>query len=155
MHLEANGLLHTDNIIEKTALFIVFQPRIQATLDAAAAAWNVHQMRTTGHKSPQVIWHLSRTEALRKGYWHEDPGDDLFTASDPLYGVDGQGPLPSDAVMEEELVEGIRIHDDARLKQARILLAGVDLERDDGNRGMDVYQEVVRRLEELWDQWAA
>lgn len=145
--------------IERTALFLVYHGRIQASLDRAARAWNTHQMRTEHQKTPLVMWHLSRTEAIRLGYWHSDPGDDFETASDPLYGVQGEGPLPHDPTpdfqpdAEDEIAQGIRINDDARLEKARELLPGIDFDRVDGNHGMNVYQEVVRGLLALQEEW--
>lgn len=150
-HLEAHGLLDIEDPIQKIALFLVYQPRIQAMLDAAAAAWNSHQLRTEGHNSPQVLWHLSRSEGMRQGYWNEDPGDDILTASDPLYGVDGEGPLPPNPTAEEEIEAGIREHDDTLLDQIRESLPDLDFEREDGNRGMNVYQQTVRALQESLD----
>lgn len=153
-HLEECGLLDMRNLVEKTALFLVYQPRIQATLDAAASAWNSHQLRSEAHNSPQVLWHLSKTEAEHQGYWNTDPGDDIVTATDPLYGVDGEGPLPPDAMLaEEEMDAGLRVHDDARLQKARELLPDINFGREDGNRGMNVYQQVVRALQEVLDEW--
>lgn len=154
-HLEELGFLNMDNEIDRTALFLVFQPRIQKTLDAFAAAWNVHKLRTEQNRSPQVIFHLSRAEGQRLGWWTnaKDCGDDLDTASDPFYGVEGAGPLPEDYTVEEEMDEGIRVHDDARLAQACELLSGIDFYRDDSNRGMDVYQEVVAGLHAVQDEW--
>lgn len=145
MHLEAEGHLDMDNPIHRIALFLVYYDRIQASLNRAAAAWNKHGMRTEKGKSPQIMWHLSRCEATRLGYW-EDPGDGIDIASDFYYGVDGQGPIPSAEELEDEMDSGVRMHDDAVLAKARSLLGDIDLNRNDRNRGMDVYLEVAERL---------
>lgn len=147
MHLEKYGHLNMEDAIHRTALFLVYQPQVQAALHRATNAWNVHHIRTEQANSPQVLWHLSRSKALRLGYW-EDPGDAVALASDPYYGVDGQGPMPPPDDVEGEMDEGVRVHDDAHLEAAARLIAarGIDLGRNDGNRSMDVYREVVDAL---------
>lgn len=153
------GLLDMHDEIERTALFLVYQKRIQTRLDAFAAAWNVHGLRSEQNRSPQVIFHLSRAEGQRLGWWTnaKDCGDDIETVMDPLYGVGGEGPLPedflSDLTTEEEMDEGLRVHDDERLKKAHDLLPEIDFNREDGNHGMDVYQEVVAGLHAVQDEW--
>lgn len=149
-----HGLLNMDNDIDKTALFLVYSRRIQSRLDAFLLAWNRHGLRTEQNRSPHVIFHLSRSEGQRLGWWTDaDYGDTIEDASDPLYGVDGVGPVPEILTAEEEIGEGIRVHDDERLKKAQILLPGIDFEREDGNRGMDVYQEVVTALYAVQADW--
>ena len=48
------------------------------------------------NKTPIAIFELSRQAAITRSYWTGDPGDDYPTASDPMYGFDGE------ALMTEE-----------------------------------------------------
>ncbi|KAJ7303710.1 hypothetical protein DFH08DRAFT_825643 [Mycena albidolilacea] len=79
--------------IDRVCLYVVFQPRIQASLDETRISWNLHRMRTENHKSPRAIYELSREKAINRGYWIGDPGDDLATALHPSYGKDSNEPL--------------------------------------------------------------
>ncbi|KAK6993144.1 hypothetical protein R3P38DRAFT_3425961 [Favolaschia claudopus] len=99
-YLEKNDLLDMENPVHSACLFLVFKRRIQAALDRARDAWNHHRMRTQHDKTPIAIYELSRTAAITRGYWTGDPGDDMDAASDPLYGFDGDAPLPPSGLPE-------------------------------------------------------
>ncbi|KAK6993145.1 hypothetical protein R3P38DRAFT_2800892 [Favolaschia claudopus] len=99
-YLEKNDLLDMENPVHSACLFLVFKRRIQAALDRARDAWNHHRMRTQHDKTPIAIYELSRTAAIIRGYWTGDPGDDMDAASDPLYGFDGDAPLPPSGLPE-------------------------------------------------------
>jgi hypothetical protein len=68
IHLEELGLLEMDSPIDRVCLYIVLQPRIQASLDETRTSWNLHKMRTANHKSPRAIYELSREKAVNRGY---------------------------------------------------------------------------------------
>ncbi|KAJ7104728.1 hypothetical protein C8R44DRAFT_746407 [Mycena epipterygia] len=87
------------------------------------------------------------------GYWTGDAGD-TRTEMNELYGVDGEGPAPQNDNDPTERMEqptmpqaqreaGLIVNDDDELKLAATLLEGFDLNRDDGNWGIDVYCEAV------------
>lgn len=154
--MQKSGILHMVDLIEKTALFLVYQPRIQASLSEAADAWNSHGLRTEGYRSPTRLYGLSRLLAKRLGYWDKDPGDSLEVASDPLYGIEEADLGPTYATPEEEMAAGVRIHDEARLNEARELLQelDIDLDREDERWGVGVYLEVVAALRRLADDSA-
>ncbi|KAK6984052.1 hypothetical protein R3P38DRAFT_2536338 [Favolaschia claudopus] len=157
-YLEQNDLLDMENPVHSACLFLVFQPRIQAALDRARDAWNHHRLRTQHDKTPIAIYELSRTAAITRGYWTGDPGDDLNAASDPLYGFDGDAPLPPSGLDEpleraeqptgtaEERAGGILVNGDEDLAAAAELLGDFDCGRDDGNWGIEVYCEAVVRM---------
>ncbi|KAF7377166.1 Type B [Mycena sanguinolenta] len=94
MHLEEIGLLDMESLIDRVCLYIVFQPRIQASLDETLGSWNLHKLCTANNKSPRAIYELSHEKAINHGYWTGDPGDDLVTALDPSYAEDSNEPLP-------------------------------------------------------------
>lgn len=92
---------------QRAALFLVFQPRIQDSLDRTQAAWNYHMIGSAGNKTPVGMFELSQATAITEGYWTGDPGNSLVNAEDPLYGCDGEaGPLlqnsPEDTNVEED-----------------------------------------------------
>jgi hypothetical protein len=163
MYLEEIGLLDMDNKHQRICLYIVYQPRIQASLDRTIASWNRHRLRTEHNKSPMAIYELSRERAQTRGYWHSDPGDDLNTASDPTYGQeDGQLPpldeLASDPShgdyapfngSEEEREAGIFVNEDEEIEEGRKFFSeqGFDCTRDDTNWGIDVFCEAVMLMQ--------
>jgi hypothetical protein len=160
MQLERRGLLDMENLVHRLSLFVVYQPRIQASLERSIRAWNGHKIRTEGNRTPDAIWNLSRQTAMQRGYWTGDPGDDVTTATAAEYGVDPGAPpvpqaelpadpLPSDRIDDTTLGSeamknaGLMINEDEEVELARQILAGLDVEREDENWGMDVYQEAV------------
>ncbi|KAJ6504971.1 hypothetical protein C8R45DRAFT_817521 [Mycena sanguinolenta] len=162
-HLEEIDLLDMENPVHRSCLFLVFQPRIQASLNRTRDAWNHHKIRTAGHRTPIAIFELSRETAIRRGYWTGDNGDDLETVADPLYGYDGDASHPpradqqdepdctSDepAGIEAEREAGICINDDEELEYARAQMGDFDFSRDDENWGIDVYCEAVVLLSSI------
>ena len=158
IHLEECGLLDMDNVIHRTALFIVYQPLIQASLDRAREAWNNHRLRTEGHRTPRAIWELSKERAIQDGYWKSDPGDNSEVAEDPFYGWDGEatpgGDIDQDVLspqtrnnneegdnLEADSTEMASILDDARA----VLGDWQMLEGDEW--GINTYCTIVQRLE--------
>ncbi|KAJ6612469.1 hypothetical protein B0H10DRAFT_1807429, partial [Mycena sp. CBHHK59/15] len=158
--------LDMKNDVHRSCLFLVFQPRIQASLDSTHEAWNHHKIRTDRNKTPVVIYELSREAAIRRGYGTSDPGDDINTvANDVLYGYDGEAPLPppSDAALdanihapmeaplglEEERAAGICLNDDDELAAIRELMPDFDCEEEEGNLGIDVFCRAVVLLSSI------
>jgi hypothetical protein len=147
-------LLDMNIRLHRIALFLVFQPRIQRSLNKMMAAWNNHRLRGEGNHSPNYIFDTSRRKAIREGYWNTDPGNSIGDASDPLYGVDEQDEtsVPTDeleddiAGPEEEVEAGIRVNTDSELAHAQSLLPGFDYEREDGNWGIETYVELLQAL---------
>lgn len=94
MSLEEQELLDMNQPEHRSCVFLVFQKRIQASLDRAKEAWNFHQMSTEGSKSPLALFSISRQTAITRNYWTGDPGDPPEQALDPYYGFDGEAPMP-------------------------------------------------------------
>jgi hypothetical protein len=159
-YLEKNTLLDMENPVHSACLFLVFHRRIQASLDRTREAWNHHRLRTMRDKTPVAIYELSREAAINRGYWTGDPGDDLASvAADPLYGYDGEAPVPISSHGEDPLEQseqpvgtaaerdgGILVNGDEELAAARELLGDFDCDEDDGNWGIEVYCEAVLRM---------
>lgn len=153
-HLEEEGLLDMEDPVQRLCLFLVFQPRIQASLDRTREAWNCHKVRTAKNKTPVAIWSISRAEAITHGYWTGDPGDPEDLAADPFYGCDSDAPFPQEDEMaedptevshgDEESTPAISLNADKDLEQVRELLGDFDLDEDDGNWGIDIYLQAVQ-----------
>lgn len=156
-------LLDMTNTIHKLCLYLVFQPRIQASLDRSRDAWNHHKIRTERNKTPIAIYELSREQAINRGYWTGDMGDPIADMEDSTYGLDGEAPLPpADEVvddpvapraepvgLEAEAEAGIFLNDNEDLNDARSLMEEFDFEEDDGNWGIDVFCKAVVVLASL------
>lgn len=157
-YLEENGLLDMENAIDRVCLFLVFQPRIQASLDATREAWNLHKMRTERYKTPLAMYKLSRTKAIRLGYWTGDPGDDISLAFDPSYGVDDAAPQPpADELRDDpqstnhecfaddsaQLAAGIFVNHCEEIEELRGALGEFDVLEDDGQYGILTYCKAV------------
>lgn len=150
-----------ENSIHRSCLYLVYQPRIQQSLDRTIQAWNNHRIRTAQNKSPTAIYELSKTKAIRLGYWTLDPGDPISQAAEELYGFDPQAAQPSDdnpddnrpsgCNAQSERDAGLLVNDDEELDKMKELLNGVELDRDDGNWGIDVFEEAVTIVELLLD----
>ncbi|KAK6981683.1 Integrase catalytic domain-containing protein [Favolaschia claudopus] len=158
-YLEESALLDMENPIHRICLYIVFQPRIQHSLDETRSSWNLHKIRTAGNKTPTAIYELSKTRAINRGYWNSDPGDDIPTASNPTYGEDPEEQLPPadelsgdhvaadhtefpDAAAERD--GGVFVNADDEIRAAAELLSELNLAEDDGNWGVDLYCRAVR-----------
>ncbi|KAF6743578.1 hypothetical protein DFP72DRAFT_827527 [Ephemerocybe angulata] len=160
-HLEKLALLDPDSPIHLVCLYLVFQPRIQASLDRAGKAWNRHGVRTARSKTPLAMYELSRERAINAGYWTGDPGDGVEVV-DEGYGEDGEANfLPPKDVLDDDPVAprsdvfdtteaekeaGIFIVDDDEIAAARSALGSMDFSEDDGNFGIDIYCTAVTRL---------
>ncbi|KAJ3965339.1 hypothetical protein EV361DRAFT_855572 [Lentinula raphanica] len=149
-YLEDNGLLDMTNNIQRLCLYVVFQPRIQQSLNRTADAWNQHRISTAGHKTPIALYELSREHAKTRGYWTGDPGDDIRTARDPLYGLEAEldGGMPGDHQVPEEDSADIRVNDEDAILYARSAFKdmGFDVEQEDGNWGIENYCQAVLKF---------
>lgn len=165
LRLEAEHLLDPDSNIHLTALYLVYQPRIQKSLDETISSWNNHALRTERYKTPMAIYKLSRETAINAGYWNtEGVGDDVENV-DEDYGVEGaEGEnVPVDAQeptaprsdhfasLDDEIEAGIVVTDDEVIEEARNALHDMDLNVNDGAWGMDLYCEVVMRLTAFYE----
>lgn len=148
-----------ESYIHRVCLYLVFQPRIQKSLDETVSSWNFHKVRTAGNKTPVAIYELSRQHAINRGYWTGDPGDSIGTASDPSYGHDPAVPMPpADEIASDPLAPapaeefldkeaeknaGVFVNEDEEIKEVRAILKDWILGADDGNWGIDMYCQAV------------
>ncbi|KAK0432958.1 hypothetical protein EV421DRAFT_1719028 [Armillaria borealis] len=153
-YLEENNLLDMDNLVHCIYLFVVFHPRIQASLDCTHDAWNHHQLRTEHYKTPIAIYELSWEKAIRHGYWTGNPGDSVDEVRrDPYYGIDGDihdnypfAPPEVDPAMSQEDKAETALNNDKDIEFVKMLMADFNFEAEDSNWGIEVYCEAVIRL---------
>jgi len=155
--LEEQGFLDVKNPIHHAALYLVYQPHIQASLDRTREAWNLHKIRTAGNRSPIALFELGRTQAINGGYWHTNPGDPTEQAQQANYGLDPDAPVPPADELTEDPVNnngqednahhGASLKTDAELDMAAHLLKDMDLEEEDEDWGIGMYRRAVHVLE--------
>ncbi|KAJ3887065.1 hypothetical protein GG344DRAFT_56347 [Lentinula edodes] len=159
------GLLDMENSIQRLCLYVVYRDRIQASLDRTLSSWNLHDMRTEHNQSPIAMYELSREKAINRGYWTGDPGDHLYTASQPSYGQEDGDLPPLDELAEdpehgdftpylsreEEREKGVFVNDDDEIEEVKDFLRadGFRYDADDGNWGIDTYCEAVQRIQAI------
>ncbi|EJF59965.1 hypothetical protein DICSQDRAFT_44550, partial [Dichomitus squalens LYAD-421 SS1] len=160
MDLEDEGLLDMENEVHRVCLFLVFEKRIQASLDRAREAWNHHKLRTERNRPPIALYELSREQAILQGYWTGDPGDPVEDVRfDPGYGIDGDAPVPpaderhTDPTMpseepvdldeESERAAGIALNTNEELERAREVLFDFNFEQEDEDWGKNVYMAAI------------
>lgn len=155
-----------ENRLHRLAMILVYQPRIQASLDEALLTWNEHGLRTTRHRSPNARYSLSRQAAILGGYWEADAGDrQEDVAGDPDYGVDDgedmevEDPYEDGEILgnqgdDEDVDNGDGEEDEAaynlleeQIAWARTVIGDLDVMRQDHRVGMNVYVEVLTMLE--------
>ena len=139
----------------RACIFLVFQKRVQESLNRCKEAWNFHQLGSEHNKSPMALFALSRQTALSRGYWTGDPGDAVEDAEDPLYGFDGEAPVPPPAEQQEDAngraeedpgLCGMGPDGERELEGVLNRLGDFDLDREDGNWGINVYLEAIQML---------
>lgn len=145
------GILDMEDSVHRLCLFLVYQPRIQQSLNEAKAGWNLHKIRTEGNRTPVALYELSKQKAIHQGYWTGDPGDSVHDADHPNYGYDPEAPLPpANELRAEDDPEAentnLFVNADEHLDMAREILAHIDLDKDDGERGIAVYVEAVQAM---------
>lgn len=158
LKLEEDQLLDMEDNVQRLCLYHVFRSRIQASLDRTALAWNSHRIRTAHNKSPLALFTLSRQTAITKGYWTGDPGDTDEAAEDPFYGCDGsevhgrfestRDDDPADLVEQDADDEADEAVSGGLVDEIERFLDAMDLEREDGNWGIDIYLDTVQAVYE-------
>jgi hypothetical protein len=149
-YLEQEQLYSHSDPIHCATLFVIFQPRIQADLEAMIGGWNIHKVRTAQNQTPEAMWRLGRLMARQGVYW-EDPADEGVGDD---YGIDGAAveSLGPERVAEMEVEDAAVVAQDDNkgelgqggpkdddIDAVCKLLEGFDLARDDGRYRMIVY----------------
>ena len=91
--MEHQGLLNPLSEYHLWALHFVFLPRINRSLTEFTHSWNNHPIRTAGHKSPHQLF--SAGAILLQS--SQMPGLDFSQEVNEDYGIDPDGPIPTDS----------------------------------------------------------
>ena len=139
--MEHKDLLDPLNETHLYSLHYIFIPRINRSLSEFVNGWNNHPIRTAHNKSPHqlftagalLLWH-SQLSAL-----------DFFEDIDDSYGIDTEGPTPSDEgnVVVPEISLNVNEEDFSRLQQLVDPLAVCD------DYGINLYQQTVEFIKTL------
>ena len=140
-YMEATNLLDPSDEQDLFALHYTFLPRLNRSCEEFVTQWNHHPLSTESNRSPLQVW----TEGLHRN-WDiaRDCVTDMIDANEDMdhYGVDFDAPLP-------ELEDGNIVHIPelrAEISEDRLIAlqnANIDPLRDDGNSGIDVYEQVL------------
>ena len=109
-HLEGSGYLNPDDYVDKYVLQFIFTPRINKCLTEFACAWNHHPIRTEHNWSPRRMWlngvldPLNGEQLAVRDIVEPPPAGDV-----QLFGIDGEGPLPTE--LEEEESNSVVVDD--------------------------------------------
>ena len=139
-------MLKMENPVHRMCLYLVFRHRIQQSLDRTRDAWNHHKLRTVRNKTPIAIYELSRETAITQVTGRVTQVmmlPRLWTLC--MYRFDGEAPMPPAAESLDDAEEGeepsntdeeraasISMNGDDELHETMEMLAGLDLNADDG-----------------------
>lgn len=150
LYLEEHDILDRSNKIDLYALHYVYLPIIQNSLSEFQEGWNNHQLSTEKNQTPYQLWMLGMMDnekANQRGvrmYLDSDFG------TDDLFGVD---PSPSLGIMPGDDISKVEVHDvsfDKDIDNVKhILDSEFDPLTDDGNYGIDCFQNVKRKIFEI------
>lgn len=73
------------------------------------------------------MYELSHKQAINRGYWTGDPGDDVANVGD-LYGVEFEGPIPPIEVQDDAATF---VNTDEEIEEAWKKIEGFDLLEND------------------------
>ena len=141
-HLEREGLLETDNVIQMWSLHYVFKPRLQRDMERFRQGWNNHRMRTVNGKSPIQMY----MSGILTGRGRRDTGDLFFEPEvaaddfDEEMGIDWDDPI-SDEAGDSEAQQIQCPLNDAKFRQ---LISEVSpLDQTEESFGIDLYLRTV------------
>jgi hypothetical protein len=114
-------------------LHYVFLPRINQNLEQWRKSWNHHKIRTEANQTPLQLFVKGMIECGYRGMEDEnvDPNE---------YGIDWEGPQPSQSENDENTVFVDESQDILTQNQMSLLRSLVDpLQEDNGGHGINVY----------------
>ena len=140
--MEQTGILDIENPIHMFVLHLVFQPRINCSLNVFKDMFNNHSLSTESGWTPNQIWlngMLNENNPLSKNCL-----DDID--ADTYYGEDPEGPSPrlnsdNNIVIEPEEIS----HAD---ELSKYIYQQVDPNMNSTQAGIDVYEKVLSLVEE-------
>lgn len=141
-HLEQHDLLDPLNERQLYAIHYIFVPRINKALHEFRNSWNHHRIRTARNKSPHQLF----TAGVLLLQHSQLTAMDFFEEIDDSYGVDDEGPDPSDkegSVAVPQLNFQLQPTDLQRLRNTINPLSPSD------SYGIDLYEQTVEFIRHL------
>ncbi len=134
--MEQVDLLDCLNETHLYSLHYVFIPRINRALALFIGGWNYHPIRTAHHKSPQQLFTAGALLLQHSGL----AALDFFENVEEEYGIDMEGPVPSQgrSIVVPEVPIRLSSENFAHLQQAVNPLASSD------EFGIDLYEQVLQ-----------
>lgn len=135
--MEQTGILDIENPIHMFALHLVFQPRINNSLNVFKDMFNNHGLSTESGWTPNQIWlngMLNENNPLSKN------GLDDIDA-DTYYGEDPEGPFPRLNFENNVVIEPVEISHADELSE--YIYRQVDPNMNSSQAGIDVYEKVL------------
>ena len=134
--MEQVDLLDCLNETHLYSLHYVFIPRINQALALFIGGWNHHSIRTAHHKSPHQLFTTGALLLQHSGL----AALDFFENVEEEYGIDMEGPIPSQgrSIVVPEVPIRLSSENFALLQQAVNPLAPSD------EFGIDLYEQVLQ-----------
>ena len=140
-YLEQHDLLDPLDEQQLYALHYIFVPRINKALNEFKNAWNHHRIRTAHSKSPHQLF----TAGLLLLQHSQLTAMDFFQEVDATYGMDYEGPEPSD----EGTVIVPRLSFQLRPTDLQNLQHTIDPLLPSNNYGIDLYEQTVHFIRHI------
>ena len=137
--LESQGMLEHTNGVCLFALEYMYLPRINRAIDCFVQGWNSHSIRTAQHLSPQQLFTQGVLRLQHSGLVALDFMDNVNDS----YGVDMDGPIPSDNEMAVMVPENNLHISEEVLSQLR---ENVDPLAESSNHGIELYEHALSIL---------
>ena len=142
--MEESQILDPVHELHLFSLHYVYQPRINRALQEMERDWAHHPISSANNQSPFQLWYSGMNRLL-----HIDPqsAEDALVNTWADYGVDEEAPFPdvetdNNVVIPPTLVELNENHQLYLQQMVNPLM-------DDGNEGIDLYQQAVQVLENI------
>ena len=142
--MEESQILDPVNELHLFSLHYVYLPRINRALQEMERDWAHHPISSANNQSPFQLWYSGMNRLL-----HIDPqsAEDALVNTWADYGVDEEAPFPdvetdNNVVIPPTLVELNENHQLYLQQMVNPLM-------DDGNEGIDLYQQAVQVLENI------
>ena len=146
-YLEENGYLEIDNELHMFCLHYVFTPRINRHLDLFRNGYDNHPLRTESNMTPAQLWVYGLNQ-LGSGHIAT-----LEEANFNMYGIDFEGPLPSEMydgeTFNEFSIDVPPVANPLNDSQLSLLSSTVDPLVLSSSYGLDIYLNTVQLVTDL------
>ena len=144
--LQLSGILNTGDSLHMYVLHYVFLPRINVSVESFVRGWNAHPMRTLRNWSPERTF-VNGLMDVRNRFqtqicdWYRSPPEQAIDMN--WYGVDFNGPLPTDDDLPNVEVSDL---DSPLTGRQDAILRSINPLRDSTVFGMDVFIDALHSV---------